>query len=145
MKEEYKALLDRQVELTKKKEKLDTKKNELTTELMDAMKNDDSEEQTRIVNQIEKIDKIIENNRKEYKENWEILEIYSKIVKTHGDNRNENLKTGAALLSVFGGLGLGLISLKGAFASDVNGSMVNKRTLDFFNKITNPLLKFFKW
>jgi hypothetical protein len=70
--------------------------------------------------------------------NAEVLEIYSKVLKNDKEGKSTSVGAAVGAVTGLGALGLGWLSLKKAYQSDIDGSMVNKKVLDVFNRL-NPL------
>lgn len=86
-------------------------------------------------NLIEFVETKISENDKRYKTNAEALEIYSKVVKNDKEGKSllRNSLIGAA--TGLGGLALAAIGLKKAYQSDMEGTLVNKKTLEWASKL----------
>lgn len=86
-------------------------------------------------NLIEFVETKISENDKRYKTNAEVLEIYSKVVKNDKEGKSllRNSLIGAA--TGLGGLALAAIGLKKAYQSDMEGTLVNKKTLEWASKL----------
>lgn len=128
-----------QKDLRERKGVLDSQLRMATATLVAAMdaKNDTIVELTK--SQITRINEEIERITKEYKENYQALEIYSKILK------NDKEGTASTIGSIVGaatgatGIYLGVKSLTKAYETDTEGKMKNKGVLDIFNKILQKL------
>lgn len=92
-------------------------------------------------NLIEFVETKISENDKRYKTNAEVLEIYSKVVKNDKEGKSllRNSLIGAA--TGLGGLALAAIGLKKAYQSDLEGTLVNKKTLEWVSKL--PIMRSF--
>lgn len=87
---------------------------------------------------LERTEKLIEQTESEYNDNFARIEQCSKISKTDGDKANAVVGTAAGIGATIGSLMLGKMALDRAYESDKEGSMTNKKTLDFFYKL-NPI------
>ena len=117
---------------------LKNRRAELIDDLALAKKAGDDLNAKIFVDQIKIVDDQIEALDVEYKKNDESLVNHTKIDNMNSERKGEKIVAGATVLSAIGGLGLGVWSLKKAYDSDQNGTLVNKKVLDVFNKI-NPL------
>ena len=101
----------------------------------------DGENIAYIENQISTIeDKIIQNDKR-YKANAEVLEIYSKIVKNDREGNASTRNSAVGVITGIGGLVLAGFGLKKAYESDMEGTLVNKKTLDWAKSL--PILRNF--
>lgn len=103
----------------------------LQTEERDALINNDESRITELDVKINAVvDKIAKNDER-YKNNANILEVYSKIVKNdrEGGSSRSNAVVGA--VTGLGGMALGYFGLRKSFQSDMDGTMHNKKTLEW--------------
>ena len=135
---EFGQLQERQKELRELRETLEEKRDGLYQMRYAAMKAGDDATDKVLVQQISDIGDRIKEVKSEHKSNGEVLELYSKVIKNKKD-------ANSTLLSVlFGGLGTGAViwlgkeSLERAYNSDLEGTLINKKALDVFNKL-NPM------
>lgn len=135
---EFSQLQERQKELRELRETLEEQRNGLYQMRYAAMKAGDENTDKVLVQQISDISDHLKEVRAEHKSNGEVLELYSKVIKNKKD-------ANSTLLSVlFGGVGTGAViwlgkeSLERAYNSDLEGTLVNKKALDVFNKL-NPM------
>lgn len=135
---EFSQLQERQKELRETKEALEEKRDGLYQMRYAAMKAGDDATDKILVQQIADITDRIKEVKSEHKSNGEVLELYSKTIKNKSDANS------ALLSALFGGLGTGAViwlgkeSLERAYNSDLEGTLVNKKALDVFNKL-NPM------
>ena len=135
LKEERSELQEQQKVLRMKTEAFSQRLIELKDDMIAALKANDGEAITLLENQIDTIEKRIESYDKRYKTNAEILEIYSKVVKNDKEGNSSTANTAAGWITAIGGLALGAIGLKKAYDSDVEGSLTNKKTLDWIQRL----------
>lgn len=135
---ERKDLQDRQAFIRNKIETLQARKDGLIDSLITAGKAGDTETRELIQTEIELIRKDIQELSTEHKNNGEVLECYSKIDKNGKETRNGLLGTLFAGGGTIAAIVLGKESLKRAYQSDMEGTLVNKKCLDVFNRL-NPL------
>lgn len=138
LKMERQELQDIQKCLRIKEETLKEHKDRLRDNLNTAYKAGDGDSITLLEHQIKDIKEEITEISMSYKENSEILEIYSKVLKNDADGRASNVGAIVGAVSGLGALGLGAMSLRKAYKTDVEGTMKNKGVLDFFYRL-NPL------
>lgn len=136
--QELKDLQNRQAFLRKRKETLQEEREGLRDELYVAMKAEDDSSEKIIIKQIETIRDDIQEINSEYKMNSEALECYSKIVKNKDEGKSSLMGTLFAGVGTGAAIWLGHESLKKAYQSDIEGTLVNKKALDVFNRL-NPL------
>ena len=74
----------------------------------------------------------------EYKLNSESLELYSKVAKNKDEGLSTVIGTLFSIAGAAGGFFLGKRSLDNAYRAEINGDLVNKKSLDIFNKL-NPM------
>lgn len=135
---ERKDLQDRQAFIRSKIETLQTRKDGLIDNLIAAGKAGDDKTKDLIQTEIDLIRKEITELSTEHKNNGETLECYSKIDKNGKDAKNGLLGTLFAGGGTVAAIILGRESLKRAYQSDMEGTLVNKKCLDVFNRL-NPL------
>lgn len=135
---ERKDLQDRQAFLRSKIETLQARKDELIDNLIVAGKAGDDKTREIIQVEIDLIRKDITELSNEHKNNGEVLECYSKAGKNDKDARTGLLGTLFAGGGTVAAIVLGRESLKRAYQSDMEGTLVNKKCLDVFNRL-NPL------
>ena len=135
---EKQDLQNRQEILRVRKEALLDERKSLRRDLYAAKKSKKEDDIELIQMQLDDIETDIKDINFEYKMNSECLDCYEKVSKSKSEGR------GSALSTVFGGIAtaatiaLGAESLRKAYKSDEEGTLVNKKTLDVFNRI-NPL------
>jgi len=91
--------------------------------------------------QIEMVEKAITEKDKRYKMNADILEVYSKVSKNDKEGDGASVSSAIGAITGLGGLALGFIGLKKAYNSDLEGSLVNKKTLDWVQRL--PIFRVF--
>lgn len=91
--------------------------------------------------QIEMIEKTISEKDKRYKMNADILEVYSKVSKNDKEGDSASVGTAIGAVTGLGGLALAFIGLKKAYNSDMEGTLINKKTLDWVQRL--PIIRNF--
>lgn len=138
LKMERQELQDIQEVLRNRKAELEAHKDKLQNDLISACKANDGSSITLLERQIGSIKEDIDKISKEYKENSDILEVYSRVLKNDADARSANAGAIVGAITGAGALILGGLSLKKAYHADEDGTMKNKGVLDFFYRL-NPL------
>lgn len=128
----------RQAILRARKEKLQDRREDLRDDLILAMKEKDDTLQAVINKQLDEIRNDLKEINEEYKVNSDALENYSKVVKNKDEGKSSLVGTLFAGLGTGAAIWLGKKSLDKAYEADVEGTLVNKKSLDIFNKL-NPL------
>lgn len=139
LKKERFELQEQQKTIRLETEKLESHVSQLKDDEIAALKANDTSTIEFLDHRIAVLEKKIADNDKRYKANAEILEIYSKIVKNDKEGTSSSVGSAVGTITGLGGLALGIIGLRKAYQSDEVGSMVNKKTLDFVNRL--PLLR----
>ena len=106
-----------------------------------ALKGNDSTAITVIDRQIETTEKLIEKYKANYKNNAEVLEVYSKVLKNDREGKASSRNSWFGALSSVAGVGLAAFGLKKAYTSDQEGTLVNKKTLDWIKGL--PIIRNF--
>lgn len=106
-----------------------------------ALKGNDSTTITVIERQIETTEKLIEKYKANYKNNADVLEVYSKVLKNDREGKASSRNSWFGALSSVAGVGLAAIGLKKAYDSDLEGTLVNKKTLDWIRGL--PIIRNF--
>lgn len=135
---EKKDLQNRQAFLRKKKETLQEEREALREKLYAAMKAKDETSEKVILKQIDAIRDDIQEINAEQKINSESIECYSKVEKNSDEGKSSVLGTLFTGVGTGAAIWLGHESLKKAYQSDIEGTLVNKKSLDVFNRL-NPL------
>lgn len=135
---EQKDLQDRQALLRTRKEKLQDRREDLRDDLYKAMKAENEAAQAIINKQLDEIRNDLKEINEEYKTNSDALENYSKVIKNKDEGKSSLVGTLFAGLGTGAAIWLGKKSLDKAYEADVEGTLVNKKSLDIFNKL-NPL------
>ena len=130
-----------QKNLRERKAELDERLRMATATMLAAMdaKNDTIVELSK--KQIERINAEIEKITKEYKENYQALEIYSKILKNDKEGDSSIIASIVGAATGATGIYLGIRSLNKAYETDTEGKMKNRGVLDIFNKVLQKLQK----
>lgn len=135
---EKKDLQDRQAYLRSKKEALVEEREGLRESLYATMKAGDESSERIILKQLEDNRNDIADINAEFKTNGEVLECYSKVLKNAAEGKSSLLGAAFTGLGTGAAIWLGHESLKKAYQSDVDGTLVNKKSLAVFDKL-NPL------
>ena len=135
---ERQELQDQQAVLRVRKGALDIRRTELKNDLDAAKKAKQSDNVILLESQIKSVEEDISKISDSYMRNAEVLEIYSKVLKNDKEGKATGVGAAVGAVTGLGALGLGWLSLKKAYQSDLDGSMVNKKVLDVFNRL-NPL------
>ena len=138
LKMERQELQDIQEVLRVRKGELEAHKDRLKDDLVSACKANDGSSIALLERLIGSIKDDIDKISKEYKENSDILEVYSRVLKNDADARSANAGAIVGAITGAGALILGGMSLKKAYHADEEGTMKNKGVLDFFYRL-NPL------
>ena len=138
-----------ELQLQQKKLRMETDEllrnlDELRQAEIAAIKANDSASITLISARIDAVKEKIEDNDRRYASNTNIITNYSKSVKDDTEDTCSKLNTGVGILTGLGGLTLGAIGLKKAYESDVEGTLYNKKTLDWTVKMPNFLKGFLR-
>lgn len=128
----------RQATLRMRKDALQERKEDLQTDLYAAAKSGNKESEELILKELTEIREDIKEINTEYKLNSEALKSYSDVTKNKDEGKSSLVGTLFAGLGTGAAIWLGRESLKRAYASDVEGTLVNKKSLDIFNRL-NPL------
>lgn len=138
LKMERQELQDSQAVLRVSQRELDRRLSELKGDLDAARKAKQNDTVLLLESQIKSIEDDISKISDSYRKNAEVLEIYSKVLKNDKEGKATGVGAAVGAVTGLGALVLGGLSLKKAYQSDLDGSMVNKKVLDVFNRL-NPL------
>ena len=138
LKMERQDLQDQQAVLRVHRSELERRRDELKGDLDVARKAKQNDNVILLESQIKSIEDDISKISDSYMKNAEVLEIYSKVLKNDKEGKSTSIGAAVGAVTGLGALGLGWLSLKKAYQSDLDGSMVNKKVLDVFNRL-NPL------
>ena len=138
LKMERQELQDSQAVLRVRQRELDRRLTELKSDLDAARKAKQNDTVILLESQVKGIEEDISKISDSYRKNAEVLEIYSKVLKNDKEGKSTSVGAAVGAVTGLGALGLGWLSLKKAYQSDLDGSMVNKKVLDVFNRL-NPL------
>lgn len=138
LRQERQELQDNQKILRVKKAELEARKAQLLENLDLAKKAKKADEVTYLESVIKMTKDDISEVSESYMKNAEVLEVYSKVLKNDKEGKSSIVGATVGAVTGLGALGLGWLSLKKAYQSDLDGSMVNKKALDVFNRL-NPL------
>ena len=138
LKMERQELQDSQAVLRVRQRELDRRLTELKSDLDAARKAKQNDTVILLESQVKGIEEDISKISDSYMKNAEVLEIYSKVLKNDKEGKSTSVGAAVGAVTGLGALGLGWLSLKKAYQSDLDGSMVNKKVLDVFNRL-NPL------
>lgn len=123
------------------------KENDILRERLDQLKDDEikalmANDGTTIAVIEAKIDRVkekIQDNEERYKRINQYLETDSKTRKNRSDGKNNTAATIVKWVTGIGGLAIGTIGLAAAYQSDMEGSLVNKKTFEWFKQL--PILR----
>lgn len=143
LRKEMKDLQDRQAYLRDENDSLKDEREQLRKEQIEIMSAEKKEKKdeirlTIIESRLDTIRSDLRDNTSEYKSNSEALECYSKIFKNKDEGKSSILGTLFTGAGTGAAIWLGFKSLDKAYQSDVEGTLVNKKALDVFNRL-NPL------
>lgn len=138
LKMERQELQDQQAVLRVHRSELERRRTELKNDLDAAKKAKQNDAVILLESQIKSIEEDISKISDSYMKNAEVLEIYSKVLKNDKEGKSTSVGAAVGAVTGLGALALGWLSLKKAYQSDIDGSMVNKKVLDVFNRL-NPL------
>ena len=138
LKMERQELQDQQAVLRVHRSELERRRAELKSDLDVAKKAKQGDTVILLEGQIKSVEEDISKISDSYMRNAEVLEIYSKVLKNDKEGKSTSVGAAVGAVTGLGALGLGWLSLKKAYQSDIDGSMVNKKVLDVFNRL-NPL------
>lgn len=138
LKMERQELQDQQAVLRVRQRELDRRRVELKADLDTVKKAKQNDNVILLEGQIKSIEDDISKISDSYMKNAAVLEIYSKVLKNDKEGKATGVGAAVGAVTGLGALGLGWLSLKKAYQSDIDGSMVNKKVLDVFNRL-NPL------
>jgi hypothetical protein len=138
LKMERQELQDQQAVLRVHRSELERRRVELKSDLDTAKKAKQADTVILLEGQIKSVEEDISKISDSYMKNAEVLEIYSKVLKNDKEGKSTSVGAAVGAVTGLGALGLGWLSLKKAYQSDIDGSMVNKKVLDVFNRL-NPL------
>ena len=138
LKMERQELQDQQAVLRVRRSELERRRTELKSDLDTAKAAKQNDNVILLESQIKSIEEDVTKISDSYMKNAEVLEIYSKVLKNDKEGKSTSVGAAVGAVTGLGALGLGWLSLKKAYQSDLDGSMVNKKVLDVFNRL-NPL------
>ncbi len=138
--EERKKLQDRQAELGVRRDILTARFMELSADLDKAIEAKDDASQKLIMSQKANLKEEIEEISKEFKNNGEILKVYSEVRKNDRTGASEIGKVVVSALTGAATLGLAFIGLEKGYSYDEDGKpiMKNRSVIEFFGKIIRP-------
>lgn len=143
LKREQQALYDRQAELREELLGLKEQRKKLRIKnykLLNLEKRDAKKEEL-VSKMLSDIEKDIKELLEEHERNSKILSAYSEVIKNKEEGKGVFWRTLFAGGAMGGSMYLGKKALDKAYQSDIEGTLVNKKTLDIFNKF--DLLKRF--
>ncbi len=142
LKQEVKELEKQQKSIRQETEELLRSLDKLHDDEKQAIKNNDSTKIALISAKIEEVKEKIDRNDKRYANNTTSLENFSKTRKNDAERECSKLNSLIGAITGLGSLTLGGIGLKMAYDSDMEGALVNKKTLDWVAKL--PIFRGFK-
>lgn len=115
--------------------------NECKDNEIKALKANDGDSITVIDREIDDLQKKISECEKRYKNNAEVLEIYSKVLKNDREGKSSTIGSWIGALTGLVGAGVAVAGLKMSFKSDEEGTLHRKKTLDWIKGL--PLIRNF--
>lgn len=106
-----------------------------------AFKGNDSSTITVLDHQIQATEELIKKAKADYKDNADVLEVYSKVLKNDREGKSASRNSWFGALGTIAGAGLAAVGLKKAYDSDEAGTLVNKKTLDWVKGL--PIIRNF--
>lgn len=106
-----------------------------------ALKGNNTSAITVLERQISSMEKKIAENEKRYKNNAEVLEIYSKVLKNDREGKSSVVASWVGAITGIVGAGVAVTGLRMSFKSDEEGSLINKKTLDWVKGL--PIIRSF--
>lgn len=139
LKMEKEELQRQQKEIREYTDKLKSDLNGTKDQLIQALVSNDGVDIAKLENSIQEMESKIKANDERYKMNAGVLETYSKVTKN--DKEGNSAKSGSILgwITGLGGMALGALGLGLAYRSDIEGSLSNKKTLDWAKSF--PILR----
>ena len=141
LKEERDDLQMEQKLLRQSLKELDANLSNLKDAEIAALKGNDAGAITVLDQQIKNVERKIEKNKADYKNNAEVLEVYSKVLKNDREGKASSRNSWFGAISSVAGVGLAAFGLKKAYDSDMEGTLVNKKTLDWIKGL--PIIRSF--
>ena len=106
-----------------------------------ALKSNDSGSIAVLDRKIELAEKQIARIKGDYKDNADVLDVYSRVLKNDREGKAASRNSWFGALSSVAGVGLAAFGLKKAYDSDQEGTLVNKKTLDWVKGL--PIIRSF--
>lgn len=141
LKEERDELQMEQKLLRKSLKDYEERLNDLKSDEIIALKGNNSGAIAVLDQQIKNTERKIEKAKADYKNNAEVLEVYSKVLKNDREGKASSRNSWFGALSSVAGIGLAAFGLKKAYDSDQEGTLVNKKTLDWVRNL--PIIRSF--
>lgn len=141
LREERDDLQMEQKNLREKLKELEENLSALQSDEIAALKANDTTTITLLDHKIEVTGKKIARIKADYKENADVLEVYSKVLKNDREGKASSRNSWFGALSTVTGIGLAAFGLKKAYDSDVEGTLINKKTLDWVKGL--PIIRNF--
>lgn len=143
LRKEIKALREKQERIRFRIDMLESRKNELYDDLNVAILAKDKMNVEFIQSQLKSTKEELSELNRDYKCNTDYLETYSKVIKSGKEGTASILgvlTTAVTVIGTIGGFKLAKESLDKAYKSDMDSTLVNKKTYNVFEKISG---KFF--
>lgn len=141
LKEERDDLQMEQRLLRRRNDILSNELEQRKTEEIAALKADNQTAITLLDRQISDIEKKINENEKHYKNNAEVLEIYSKVLKNDREGKSSMVASWVGAVTGLVGAGVAVTGLRMSFKSDEEGGLINKKTLEWVKGL--PIIRSF--
>ena len=143
LRKEIKALREKQEQIRFRIDMLESRKNALYDDLNVAILAKDKINAEFIQSQLKSTKEELSELNRDYKCNTDYLETYSKVIKSGKEGTASILgvlTTAVTVIGTIGGFKLAKESLDKAYKSDMDSTLVNKKTYNVFEKISG---KFF--
>lgn len=141
LKEERDELQMEQKLLRQKLKEFEDNLSSLKDDQIAALKANDSTTIAVLDHKIDATEKKIVRIKADYKDNADVLEVYSKVLKNDREGKASSRNSWFGALSTVTGIGLAAVGLKKAYTSDQEGTLVNKKTLDWVKGL--PIIRNF--
>lgn len=141
LREERDDLQMEQKLLRQKQKSLEENLSALKDDQISALKANDGGTVAVLDRKVELTEKQIARIKADYKDNADLLEVYSKVLKNDREGKAASRNSWFGALSSVAGVGLAAFGLKKAYDSDMEGTLINKKTLDWVKGL--PIIRSF--
>lgn len=141
LKEERDELQMEQKLLRQRLKEFEDNLSSLKDDQIAALKANDATTIAVLDHKIDATEKKIVRIKADYKDNADVLEVYSKVLKNDREGKASSRNSLFGALSTVTGIGLAWVGLKKAYDSDQEGTLVNKKTLDWVKGL--PIIRNF--